>query len=75
VLLNNGWRRALPGLWGQSGLTQNELHIICITSEFTKAGWKMALFNFEQNFFFLYEVYNLNMTQNSHHFNSLQILF
>ena len=29
-----------------------ELHIICITSEFTEAGWKMALFNFEQNFFF-----------------------
>ena len=52
-----------------------ELHIICITSEFTEAAWKMALFDFEQNFFFLYEVYNLNMTQNSHHFNSLQILF
>ena len=28
-----------------------ELHIICITSEFTEAGWKMALFNFEQHFF------------------------
>ena len=43
-----------------------ELHIICITSEFTEAAWKMALFNFEQNFFFLYEVYQLNMTLKIH---------
>ena len=68
VLLNNGWRRALPGLWGHEDRlveleqilpvvessfisylrTIRELHIICITSEFTEAAWKMALFNFEQ---------------------------
>ena len=43
-----------------------ELHIICITSEFTEAAWKMALFDFEQNFFFLYEVHRLNMTLKIH---------
>ena len=28
-----------------------ELHITCIKSDFTEHDWKIALFNFEQNFF------------------------
>ena len=43
-----------------------ELHTICITSKFTEDGWKSALFNFEQNFFYLYEVYHINMTLKVH---------
>ena len=42
------------------------MHIVCITSDFTEDGWKMALFNFEQYFFYLYEIYKLNTTLKIH---------
>ena len=43
-----------------------ELHSVCITSDFREVDWKNALFHFEENFFFLYEHYELNMTLKIH---------
>ena len=39
-----------------------ELHRICITSDFKEAEAELAIFNFEHNFFNLYEIFGLNMT-------------
>ena len=43
-----------------------ELHIICIESNFVEADAELALFNFEQNFLNLYEIFGLNMTLKIH---------
>ena len=52
-----------------------ELHSVSIMSNFTEHDWKQALFDFEENFFFLYNIYKLNMTQDSYHFPPLPFLF
>ena len=43
-----------------------ELHMICIKSNFEEADAELALFNFEQNFLNLYEIFGLNMTLKIH---------
>ena len=43
-----------------------ELHQVCITSKFNQFDYKSVLFDFEQNFYFLYEHFNLNMTLKIH---------
>ena len=43
-----------------------ELHRVSITSNFDKADAELALFNFEHNFFNLYEMFGLNMILKMH---------
>jgi len=43
-----------------------EVHRVSISSDFNELDWKCSLFNFEENFFFLYNVYQLNMTLKIH---------
>ena len=43
-----------------------ELHRICITSDFKEAEAELAIFNFEHNFFNMYELFGLNMTLKVH---------
>ena len=43
-----------------------ELDRVCVTSHFEKEDWEQKLYDFEQNFFYLYECFNLNMTLKVH---------
>ena len=43
-----------------------ELHKVCITSNFSLDEAEVALFNFEQNFYTLYQLFQLNMTLKIH---------
>ena len=40
-----------------------ELHRVCISSNFDLHEAEVTLFNFEQNFYSLYQLFNLNMQQ------------
>ena len=43
-----------------------ELHSLCIGSYYNGFDWKNAMFNFEENLFFLYNVYQFSMTIKMH---------